>query len=169
MIKTEAQYNNTKKLIKQFESSIANLVDSSETNEFKQLEIAGLKSQLEDLTKEICEYEALKSGHIRSILVEDLTQVYKILIQARIANGLTQKQLAIKLGVAEQQIQRWEANDYDSISFGTMQEILLALNITIPVGRTSLTPVSFNLQGADQELILSAEVKVALRGKLLYL
>jgi HTH-type transcriptional regulator/antitoxin HipB len=38
-----------------------------------------------------------------------LTELLVALIEARIAAGLTQKALADRLGVAEQQIQRYEA------------------------------------------------------------
>jgi HTH-type transcriptional regulator/antitoxin HipB len=38
------------------------------------------------------------------------------LAEARIAARLTQRQLAERIGVAEQQVQRWEANDYTTRS-----------------------------------------------------
>jgi HTH-type transcriptional regulator / antitoxin HipB len=53
------------------------------------------------------------------------------LIKARIASGLTQKDLAEKIGVQEQQIQRYEANHYGSASFDRLRTIANALKVEI--------------------------------------
>jgi HTH-type transcriptional regulator / antitoxin HipB len=53
------------------------------------------------------------------------------LIKARIAAGMTQKDLANKIGVQEQQIQRYEASLYSSASFDRLRSIASALNIDI--------------------------------------
>jgi HTH-type transcriptional regulator / antitoxin HipB len=52
---------------------------------------------------------------------------------------LTQKELAEKIGVQEQQIQRYEANNYQAVGFvgvaslkeNRLQEVMSALNLTI--------------------------------------
>jgi len=49
------------------------------------------------------------------------------LIRARIASGLTHKDLAKRLGMAEQQIQQYEAKDYESVSLARIAEIAKAL------------------------------------------
>jgi transcriptional regulator with XRE-family HTH domain len=53
------------------------------------------------------------------------------LIKARIAKGMTQKQLAEKIGVREQQIQRYESSHYGSASFDRVTEISEALEISL--------------------------------------
>ncbi len=53
------------------------------------------------------------------------------LIRARIALGLTQKQLAERVGLKEQQIQRYEDTDYASASFSRLKEIIEALGLDI--------------------------------------
>ena len=50
-----------------------------------------------------------------------------VLIGARIAKGLTQRQLAGMVGLKEQQIQRYEARDYANVDLGRVQEIARAL------------------------------------------
>ncbi|MFQ5652267.1 MAG: helix-turn-helix transcriptional regulator [bacterium] len=54
-----------------------------------------------------------------------------MLIQARIARGLTQKELAQKLGLKEQQIQRYEANDYAKASLARLNQIIDVLKVKI--------------------------------------
>lgn len=53
------------------------------------------------------------------------------LIKARIALEMTQKELAEKMGIKEQQIQRDEANQYSSAVFHRIAEVAKALNIKI--------------------------------------
>ncbi|XBQ16920.1 MAG: XRE family transcriptional regulator [Oceanicaulis sp.] len=54
-----------------------------------------------------------------------------MLIVARIANGLSQKDLAWRLGVKEQQIQRWEADRYGQISLRNFQRISKLLGVRV--------------------------------------
>ena len=70
---------------------------------------AGLKSQLRDLEEELHEYETLKTGGPKILELDSLEGLPKVLIQARIAAGLTQEDLAARLGVKPQQIQRYDS------------------------------------------------------------
>jgi transcriptional regulator with XRE-family HTH domain len=58
--------------------------------------------------------------------VEDLP---KTLIRARIAAGMTQEGLARRLGVKPQQIQRYEATEYESASFARIRKVVQALGL----------------------------------------
>ena len=69
------------------------------------------------------EYEALKAGHFDLDAVNAVAELPTILIQARIAQGLRQKDLAERLGLKEQQIQRYEATDYATASLTRLKEI----------------------------------------------
>jgi HTH-type transcriptional regulator / antitoxin HigA len=62
-----------------------------------------VKSQLEDLEAELRDYETLKSGGAKMLELGSLDGLLKVLIQARFAAGLTQKDLAARLGVRPQQ------------------------------------------------------------------
>ncbi len=52
-------------------------------------------------------------------------------MKARIARRWTQRQLADALGVAEQQMQRYEATGYRSASLARISDVADALNLTI--------------------------------------
>ncbi|MEN6522855.1 MAG: XRE family transcriptional regulator [Anaerolineaceae bacterium] len=94
-------------------------------------ELEAIKSEVELLTIQINEYELLKSG-VKSILkVSSLEELPKILIQARIAQKLSQKELASLLGIKEQQIQRYEAEDYRSASLKRLLEVAGILNLNV--------------------------------------
>jgi HTH-type transcriptional regulator/antitoxin HigA len=53
------------------------------------------------------------------------------LIEARIAAGMTQRTLSERLGVAEQQVQKWEATTYAGVSVERVQNVADAVGLTI--------------------------------------
>jgi ribosome-binding protein aMBF1 (putative translation factor) len=61
--------------------------------------------------------------------VEDLP---KALIRARIASGMTQEGLALRLGLKAQQVQRYEATEYECASFARIRKVVQALGLRIP-------------------------------------
>jgi ribosome-binding protein aMBF1 (putative translation factor) len=86
---------------------------------------------LEDLEAELQEYESLKTGGPKTLELDSVDGLPKLLIQARIAAGLTQGDLAARLGVKPQQIQRYEASDYQTASFARLREIARLLGLRI--------------------------------------
>ena len=62
------------------------------------------------------------------IKLNELSALPKELIRGRIAAGLTQTQLAQRLGLKTQQIQKYEANDYAMASYTRLMEIAQALH-----------------------------------------
>ena len=90
-----------------------------------------LRSQLADLESELREYESLKAGEFQIDGLKAVADLPTTLIKARIAQGLSQKDLAERLGLKEQQIQRYEATDYASASLTRIKEIVSALGFDI--------------------------------------
>jgi DNA-binding Xre family transcriptional regulator len=91
----------------------------------------GLRSQLDDLEAEIAEYEALRKGGVKALRAESIAEIGVALIKARIVRNLTQKALAERLNLAEQQIQRYEATRYQGVSAERLQEIANALKLRV--------------------------------------
>ncbi len=86
-----------------------------------------LKSQLESLQQELKEYEKTKASRKPQIDLTKLTDLPQALIRARIASGLSQRELATRLGLKEQQIQRYEATKYASASLMRVIEVAQAI------------------------------------------
>ena len=134
MIKNERQYAITKEWIAKFEESIAGLSASPGPGDAREpftreITIRSQQSQLDDLRAEVAEYEALKAGRVKRLTHESFDQLPAALIKARIAAGLTQRQLAERLGLKEQQIQRYEATDYRSASLARVGQVVAALGL----------------------------------------
>lgn len=91
----------------------------------------GLRSQLDDLETEIAEYDALRKGDVTVLQAESIVGIGEALIKARIVRNLTQKVLAERLELAEQQIQRYEATRYRGVAAERLQEVADALNLRV--------------------------------------
>lgn len=95
-----------------------------------------IKSQLGDLEEEMEEYESLQDTARITVEIHSFAELPKALIEVRIAAGLTQKQLAKKLGIQEQQVQRYEAGNYAGVGLDRIQAICKALGVSV---RSSLS------------------------------
>lgn len=95
---------------------------------------AGLRAEIE-------QYERLFTEGMAAVRVEKLADVPAALIQARIAQGLTQARLADRLGVRPQQVQRWESQDYENAEFATILDVANALGLEECFQRTSVEKV----------------------------
>lgn len=133
MIKNERQYRITKAQIERFENAVKGLRERRANKEINPLllkmEEDAIRSQVEDLYKEVTEYEALRAGEIDLDRLQLFLDLPETLIRARIAKGFTQKDLAERLGLKEQQIQRYEATNYRTASLGKVMEIMRVLGI----------------------------------------
>lgn len=132
MITNDVQYRNTKTLLTQFTSAAealeSELAQASDKKPHR-LQIDAARAQAGDLAQEITEYEELRSGKTTSFTANSLAAVATLLIQARIARGWSQRHLAERLGIAEQQIQRYEANGYATTSLTRLCEVAAALDL----------------------------------------
>lgn len=135
MIKNDRQYRLTKLQLQTFESSLkgwgGTVVPAGVEPQIFAAQGHALESTVEDLRGEIFEYEELSSGAITHFSVGSLMELPRVLIRARIARGFTQQQFAEKLGLREQQVQRWEANDYAGASIETLDRVSRTLEIAI--------------------------------------
>ncbi len=134
MIKNERQYRITKAHAEKFARTIAEAKarpNSTIHPKLRRAELEGLSSQLDDLKRELHEYETLRSGKRRVIALESIDELHKTLIQARIAAGLSQEELAARLGLKPQQIQRYEATNYQSASLERVNEIMRTLGVRL--------------------------------------
>ncbi len=93
--------------------------------------IASVESVLAQVGAEIAEYEALRSGSVGELTLTGLAELPAALVRARIAAGLSQRQLAERLDVAEQAVQRDEAGGYARASLDRLQGVAAALGLEV--------------------------------------
>ncbi len=131
MIKNDRQYRIAKAQLEKFEQSLTETRQSTERLPIKKLQEDALKSQIEDLKKEIEEYESIWASNQSIPELESFDEIPGALIKARLSQGLSQKQLADRLGLAEQQIQRYESSEYETASLARIKELISALGLKI--------------------------------------
>ena len=133
MIKNERQYKITRSRADDVRNTIGELqrtpLPDGLQPEMRELQLDALRGTLGDLEVELAEYDALHDATL--IEATGIEQLPTALIRARIACGLTQRQLAERVGLQEQAIQRYEATDYAGVSFARLVEIAEALELTI--------------------------------------
>ena len=128
MILNKKQLSIAQKGIEILTEKIKTLSASNET--FDILQIYAWKSRIEDLTEDIEEFQFLKNASELNFSnkIGSNEDLLKAVISLRIASGMTQKELAEKIMVQEQQIQRYEQDYYRTTSFERVVQILRVLS-----------------------------------------
>ena len=133
MIKNERQHRITRSRADEVRRSIAELANAPLPEGLdpgmRDMQLDALRSVLTDLEGDLADYDALHQTTLFE--ATGLGQLPLTLIRARIARGLTQRQLAERIGLPEQALQRYEATDYAGVSFARLVEIADALEVTI--------------------------------------
>lgn len=126
MIKNEKQYRMAKKKLDRWLKTLAQLLERapSATESWLADEQAfGVRQEIEQLRAEITDYEETVSGKKNLPDLAVVAEIPHLLIRWRIARGLTQRELAKRLDVHENQIQKYEAENYSGASLHTITEI----------------------------------------------
>jgi len=166
MIKNDRQYRMTKAHVRTFADAIEGMrsapVPEGADPTIRDVQRRALQSQVEELSSELKEYEALRAGNVTSFEAASLSDLPLLLVKARIARGQTQRELAERLNVKEQQVQRWEGNEFHGASLDTLRAVADALGVAlrqemfIPSAR--VTPKDFLLSleklGLSSEFVL---------------
>ncbi len=174
MITNEKQYRVTRKKARGFTRAIQEFDATARERlgvhpQLVKAEMNAMESQLADLQDELREYERLKAADLSVISVTSFDGLADGLIKARIAAGLSQRALAQRMGLKEQQIQRYEARRYASASYKRMCQVAHALGVRIeneillPVVPTNFEGLLAKLSqvGLDREFIVDRLLSTA--------
>ena len=136
MIKNERQYRITRTQAERFARTLEGLRNRPEGADgvhpmIAQAQVDAVSSQLADLEAELREYEAIREGGFEVEALRVVTDLPELLIKARISQGMTQRELADRLGLKEQQIQRYEATDYATAKWSRIREVVGALSMEL--------------------------------------
>ena len=93
------------------------------------LAIAQTRSYIEDFAAELAAFDELAEAE--EIRIADIGDLGEALIRARVASGLTQAQLAQRVGLRTSAINRYEANGYRSANLTRLAEIAAGLDFNL--------------------------------------
>ena len=135
MITNQRQYTITKAQLARFEEALAQQAASSPSPgvhpRIHQAMQVATASEILELRAQLDRYDDLRSGRVTERTLTSLRELPVALIEGRIAARLTQRELAARLGLPQQQIQRWEANGYAGVSVDRLQDIADALGLEL--------------------------------------
>lgn len=95
------------------------------------------------LGRAVEDYEQAKAGSWAAFQDRVRTDPGLALVVARIARGMSQAGLAERLGMREQQVQRYEADRYRSISLGNYRRIAAILGVQLEASVRDREPVDW--------------------------
>src|SRR5712664_808641 len=106
MITTERQNRITKAELAKLRTAIESFdmqetIASTGDKVLAEAQLQALESEREVLSDQLKEYEALKSGAVEILEADTLGDLPDLLVRARIAKGLSQRQLGERLGLKE--------------------------------------------------------------------
>ena len=136
MITNEREYRITKNSAEKFRSALDKFDDIAALESgldpmIVKAQRESLESQYKELKGLLRQYENMKSGSIRDLSGSAIEDIGTKLVMARIVAGLSQRQLAEKLGLKQQQIQRYEADKFQSASLRRLEQIADALGVNV--------------------------------------
>lgn len=129
MIRSESEYREAVARLEEDQRFITLQQEALKARGYTNDEIArGLEpaqSFHEQLVDEVAWYERVKRHDFE--ILNDLTSIGRLLIALRIAQGMSQRELALRLGVSEAVLSRDERNEYHGVGVEKAQRILDAL------------------------------------------
>ena len=132
MIYSDRQYQITRVELAKLEGALAaGLAAEGAGDWVLKAQADALQSQIADLQAEMAEYDMLKLGKVAFAETCSLAELPRVLVQARIARGLSQTDLADRLNMKPQQVQRYEATNYMSASLARLIEVAGVLDVKI--------------------------------------
>ena len=132
MIKSDAQRDRTLAQIEGFRRALAK-ADKEKPGKRSAAIRGSYKSMIRQLEDELREYDELKSGVLNLPQVERLGQIAPFIARIRIAKGVSQAELARRLGVSKQVVSRYEESDYQTVAIARLEELLDAIGIKTAV------------------------------------
>src|SRR5262245_31653902 len=112
MITNERQYKITRTEIERFRTALQGFNELELVKEgidpiIIAAQRSSLEQQLKDLESQVADYEKLRSGRVKRLFPSSIADIGQSLVEARVALGLSQRMLAERLNMKEQQIQRY--------------------------------------------------------------
>ncbi|MDP9423338.1 MAG: DNA (cytosine-5-)-methyltransferase [Pseudomonadota bacterium] len=133
MITNERQLQIARRDIERFEEVLdGDMAEAGVHPTIVKAQREAVESQLNELRADVEDYLKLRSGKVREFRIDSLAELPRALISCRIASGMTQRELADRLSLKEQQIQRYEMQNYSGASFARIADVADAVGIELP-------------------------------------
>lgn len=128
MLKNERQYNSAKAQLRTWLKNLDVLATRAASKEVEEWLIEeerfGIEQQIKQLAAELQEYEDIVAGKKQLMPpVPVLAELPTLLIQWRLQRHWTQKEFAARVGIQENVLQKYEAENFNGVSLQNLQKI----------------------------------------------
>ena len=144
MIKNEKQYKVSKKTLNDVIEKINQTKAEPNQNIKHRIFLHSMEAFQKDVENEIKEYEKLKSNKSTVLKERSLSALPDIIVEYKIANHLTHKEFAKILGLKEQQLQRYEAESFKTVSFQNLIKFLNLIDLDLKIKESVIKPTRRN-------------------------
>lgn len=176
MIKNQKQAGITKGKLAELKKAKEELASKKANYDPIEYELAenAVDGLIEDLKKQLHIYQSLVNGKFHCLKPENIEDIPNTLIAARLAQKISQRELADKLGIQEQQVQRYEASDFEGASWSRIVEFANALDIQMYFEKIVIINIAeeeekFEIsKDYSDESIIQAEVKIKRQKSLIF-
>lgn len=140
MIKNEKQYKISKRKLKELNVQIGKVENDLSQNPLRnQLILTSLNNARKEIETQIRQYESLRLKKNPVLKERQIADLPSVITEYKIAAGLTQKQLSHILGLKEQQLQRYEATGFKSVTFKNLLRFFDRIGLEITIKETSIS------------------------------
>jgi predicted XRE-type DNA-binding protein len=135
MIKNDRQLKITKQRLNELKEGLERIGKKYSSNKKKcEFLSKGYLLHIEQLRNEITEYEKMKKSPLPKVLrAHDLDEISRQLVRLRLARGLTQAELAARIGCKQADVSRLEREDYQGYTIGQLKKIAANLDAEIEI------------------------------------
>jgi ribosome-binding protein aMBF1 (putative translation factor) len=136
MIRNQVQLRKTRGEIGRLRERLSRLRAKPLRRELREAQEASLRKMLRQLERQVRLYRAAQRGHVKRADLEALLaspegggrpRIGEAMVLLRLARGMTQADLAKKLGTRREVVARWEREDYVGYTLENLQRIFAAL------------------------------------------
>ncbi len=133
VVRSELERRRAEEQIEYLRSELQEMSTDEQQDEVARSVMSGLRMQISDIENRLAEYERLKKGSTPILTADNFDDIGELVIKARVARGWSQAELARALDMEQQQVQRYEKNDWQKISLWRLQEVVEALGLEVSV------------------------------------
>lgn len=160
MITNEKEFRSTRAALAGFEEALSKfnmleVIKGGIDPMIARAQYASFERQIGELKAQIASYESLRDGKTKKLVAQDVVEIGRVLVEARVSKGLTQRELANLAGLQEQQIQRYEKEFYGSANLRRLGHIAASIGLDFSAKITVSQNISGDNNGLPSGLSLS--------------
>lgn len=133
MIKNEKQYRISRNKLLELNDKLTVLESNTKRSLSQNMVLTSMQNIKDELKAEIKAYEKLKTTKQIQLKEASIEQLPQLLTEYKIVNHLSNKEFSIQLELKEQQLQRYEATGFKTVSFDRLISFLEKINLKVKI------------------------------------